>query len=140
MGLRNHLGTVSPGNAVMVGHDQLLADAFNFHLAFALADAQSLNGHQFAVARRLGDVTRGGQRLAVELTYDLTALINPAGIGDEHRLMDDGSRVLSPWMTFSIVCKASPACCRREPVRWGTAARNVADIVQVYNGVTNPRM
>ena len=79
-GSGNDHGTVGPGQAIVPDQDKLLVHSFNLDIAPATPDAVGLDRQQFAITRRLGDVTSHGQIGAVELVNDLAALVDLAGV------------------------------------------------------------
>ena len=87
--LGHGLGTMDPGDAVVPGDDQLLADPLDLHFTLAAADAQGLDRQQLALAGRLGDVARGGQLAAVEVADHPPALVHLIHVGQKHGLMND---------------------------------------------------
>ena len=102
--------TVDPGDAVVPGDDQLLADPLDLHLAPAAPDAQGLDRQQLSVAGRLGDVAGGGQVAAVEVANDLPTLVDLADIGDEYRLEDDRAAGAFASAAASMARSTSSAC------------------------------
>ncbi len=135
----NDLRTMAPGDVVVPGDDQLLADALDLDLAHAAADAQGLDCQQLSFAGGLRDVACGRHLLAVEIADDLAALVDQVDVGHEHRLVDDRApRALLLNHRFDGAQGIVGLLAERQPPPRHGGREHVADVVQFDNGVSDP--
>ncbi len=80
---------MNPGDAVVAGDHDLLADAPDLDGLLPTPHAQGFDRQELSAAGTLGNVTGRRQFRTIEIPHHLAAGVGLPGIGQENRLMDD---------------------------------------------------